>query len=295
MKNYIEYYAVKSFIFIVGLLPKSAVYKILELFSRLLFKFEKKRSSITLRNLKLAFPHKNEKEINEIALKSYKSVAITLAEIILMLNDKINLNSMVENKEEFLKKIKLYTEDAENGIIIITAHFSNWELAAQFLPLHGYPMVAIGREGNNKLIEKRITTPFRQRHGNKNIYKKSALLGIIKALKRNRIVGLLFDQKAGGTNSIKVNFFGLPADTTKSIAEMKLKFNPKIIPIFFPRNTNGKYTPIIYEPIEYIAKEEDDQQVKIQKMTQNYNDILEKIVKTYPEQWFWMHNRWRLT
>ena len=294
MRDKLEYYGVKFFIFFIGLLPNSAVYKILKSISKLVFKYEKRRSKLTQMNLKTAFPDKSESEIKELALQSYESVAITLAEIIFMLNDKINLDDMVENREEFLNKIKQYTKDSQNGTVIITAHFSNWELAAQFLPLHNYPMVAIGREGNNKLIEKNITTPFRQRYGNKNIYKKSALLGIIKALKRNQIVGLLFDQKAGGQNSTEVNFFNIPADTTKSIAEMKLKLNPKIIPVFFPRNKNGKYAPVIYEPVEYIADEERDKERKIQKMTQRYNDILEEVIREYPEQWFWMHNRWRL-
>jgi len=294
MREKFEFYIIKIFIYIISLLSGIAIYKIMKTLARLIFKFEKRRSSLTIKNLTEAFPDKNTEEIAELAKKSYESVAITLSEIILMLNDKLNLDDMIENGEDFLQKLENYTKDSQNGTVIITAHFSNWELAAQFLPLHGYPMVAIGREGNNKLIEKNITTPFRQRYGNRNIYKKSALLGIIKALKKNQIVGLLFDQKAGGQNSVKVNFFGIPADTTKSIAEMKLKLNPKIIPIFFPRNKNGKYTPIIYKPVEYTADEESDKEIKIQKMTQRYNDILEEVTREYPEQWFWMHNRWRL-
>ena len=294
MRDKLEYYSVKFFISIVGFLPNSAVYKILKSISKLLFKYEKRRSKLTKLNLKSAFPDKNRDEIKKLALDSYESVAITISEIILMLNNKINLNDMVENKEEFLKKMELYTKDTKNGVLIITAHFSNWELAAQFLPLHGYPMLAIGREGNNKLIEKNITTPFRQRYGNRNVYKKRAMFNIIKTLKRGKFAGLLFDQKAGGENSVKVNFFNLPADTTKSIAELKLKFNPIILPIFFPRQKNGKYIPIVYKPVEYIAKDEESTDEQIKNITQKYNDILEEVVRKYPEQWFWMHNRWRL-
>jgi len=293
-KDKVEYYTVKTFVNLFGLLPKSIIYKILKVIAKLFFMFERRRSELTLINLGAAYPDKSKEEIRKLAISSYESVAITLAEIILMLQDKINLDDMVENSQEFLQKMEQYTKDAKNGIIIITAHFANWELAAEFLPLHGYPMVAIGREGNNKLIEKNITTPFRQKYGNKNIYKKNALMGIVKALKRGKFVGLLYDQKAGGNDSVKVDFFNLPADTTKSIAELKLKFNPKILPIFFAREKSGKYTPIIYEPIEYIADEEEILEKKIEKMTQKYNDILEEVVRAYPEQWFWMHNRWRL-
>jgi KDO2-lipid IV(A) lauroyltransferase len=294
MRDHIEYWSLKIFISILKLIPQKAIYRIMLSISRLFFKFEKRRSSLTKKNLSNAFPEKTKEQIDELALKSYESVAITLAEIILMLNNRINLDDMVEGGDEFLKKLELYTKEASNGIVIITAHFSNWELAAQYLPLHGFPMVAIGREGNNKLIEQNITTPFRQRHGNRNIYKTNALLSIIKALKKNQIVGLLYDQKAGGQNSVKADFFGMEADTTKSIAEMKLKLDPKIVPIFFPRNKEGKYTPIIFEPVEYTANEESEKEKKIQKITQKYNDILEEVVREYPQQWFWMHNRWRI-
>ena len=294
MKEIIEYYFLRAFIFVLDFMPNFLIYGTLRFIAKLLFMFEKRRSRLTMRNLCAVYPDKSKGEIRELALESYESVAITISEIILMLNNKINLDDMIEGKEEFLKKLELYTKDAKNGALIITAHFSNWELAAQFLPLHGYPMLAIGREGNNKLIEKNITTPFRQRYGNRNVYKKSAMFNIIKTLKRDKFAGLLFDQKAGGENSVKVNFFNLPADTTKSIAELKLKFNPVILPIFFPRQKNGKYTPLIFEPVEYIAPEEEKTDKKIKNITQKYNDILEEVVREYPEQWFWMHNRWRL-
>ncbi len=68
-----------------------------------------------------------------------------------------------------------------------------------------------------------------------------------------------------------------------------------IIPIFAPRDKYGKYTPIIIEPIEYTAEEENDKNKKIEKMTQKYNDVFEEVIREYPEQWFWMHNRWRLS
>jgi len=294
VRDKLEYFSVVVFIFFIGLLPRFMIYRFLKFIAMALFRFEKRRSTLTLTNLRACYPKKSEVEIQKMAIDSYKSVAITLAEIILMLNDKIDLESMVENGDEFLKQIETYTKDAKNGVVIITAHFSNWELAAQYLPLHGYPMVAIGREGNNKLIEKNITTPFRQRYGNKNLYKKNALIGIVKALKRGKFVGLLFDQKAGGNDSVKVNFFNLPCDTTKSIAEMKLKLNPIILPIFFPRNRDGKYTPKVFEPVEYVADEVTETAEKIKKMTQKYNDILESVVRENPQQWFWMHNRWRL-
>lgn len=294
MREKVEYYIVKVFIWIIGFFPNKAVYKILKFIGNMFFKYEKRRSTLTKRNLKLAFPEKSDAEIYELARKAYESISITIAEIIFMINDKLDYENIVRGKEEALKKLEKYTKDAKNGVIIITAHFSNWELAAQFLPRNGYPMIAIGRRGNNKLIEDNFTTPFRERFGNKNIYKKDAMMNIVKGLKNSKNIGLLIDQKSGGKSTIKAKFFGEVADTTTSIATLKLKYNPIILPIFMPRDENGQYFPLIGEPVEYTADEENDKNKKIEKMTQKYNDIFEKVISEYPEQWFWMHNRWRL-
>ena len=294
MKNNIEYYVVKFFVWVISFLPNKTVYNTLKFIAKLFFKFEKRRSSLTKRNLKLAFPNKNDDEIYNLAKKSYESLAITLAEIILMINNKLNIDELITGKDETLEKLKKYTKNRKNGVVIITAHFSNWELAAQSLPLNGYPMIAIGRRGNNRLIEDNFTTPFRERYGNKNVFKRNAMINIIKGLKADKNVGLLIDQKAGGKNSIKANFFGTPADTTTSIATLKLKYNPIILPIFMPRMSDGRYKTIVCEPVEYAAEEVNDKNEKIELITQKYNDIFEEVIKKYPEQWFWMHNRWRL-
>lgn len=279
----------------MGFLPATAVRKILRFIGSAFFKYEKRRSTLTKRNLSLAFPKKSEDEIFKLAQKAYESISITVAEIILMINDKFDYDSAVTNEKEALEKLNLYTKNAKNGVIIITAHFSNWELAAQFLPRNGYPMIAIGREGNNKLIEKNFTTPFRERFGNKNVYKNRAMVSIIKGLKEGKTTGILIDQKSGGKSIVKTEFFSNPVDTTSSIATLKLKYNPLILPIFMPRDKSGKYSMVVCEPIEYMADEESDKTKKIALITQRYNDTIEKIINEYPEQWFWMHNRWRLS
>ena len=294
MKDKIEYSIVRFFIWIIGFMPKYIVYGFLKFIAKLFYRFEKRRSLLTRKNIKLAFPQLNDESIDKLAKSAYESVAITLAEIIFMFNNRLDYEKIIVDKKAALEKLKSYTKDAKNGVIIITAHFSNWELAAQFLPRHGYPMIAIGREGNNKLIEKNLTTPFRERFGNKNVYKENAMISIVKGLRESKNIGLLIDQKSGGKSSMKASFFGHAADTTTSIATLKLKYNPVILPIFFPRNQDGTYSPLILEPVEYVADETDDKRKKIELMTQRYNDIFEKIIREYPDQWFWMHNRWRL-
>ena len=294
IKEKLEYITVCTLIYASKVMPKSFIYKFFDISSILFYKFGKRRSRLTIKNLKLAFAKKSNDEINELALAAYKSIGITIGEILMMFNGRVDIDSMIENKEEILKKLKEWTKDSKNGVIFITAHFSNWEIMAQFLALHGFKMVIIGREGNNKLIEKNITTPFRENCGNMNVYKKSAMIKLVKTLKKNGYAGLLIDQKAGKNESVKVKFFGKDADTANSVAILKLKLDPIVIPIFIPRMKNGKYKIVAYEPVEY-KDSSDNKEEKIVKMTQKYNDIMEDIIKKYPEQWFWMHNRWRLS
>jgi len=110
MRNKIEYYIVKIFIWVVGFLPNSVVYKFLKFVAKLFFKYEKRRSTLTKRNLKLAFPEKNDEEIYELAKKAYESISITIAEIILMTNDKLDYEAMTNNKRRVHKKCKKWCD-----------------------------------------------------------------------------------------------------------------------------------------------------------------------------------------
>ena len=295
MRNKIEYIIVKSLIKIANVIPKNSLYSFLKIVSLAVFKLEKRRSSLTIKNLKLAFPQKSDKEILQIAKDAYKSVAISIAEILLIIDDKLDINDMVSNKEEAIRDLKEYQKDAKNGTILLSAHYSNWELAALFLSKNGFKCTTIGRKGNNELIESHITTPFRERYGSKNVHKKNAMLAIIKTLKKNGNVGILIDQKAGGNESVKTLFFGREVDTVNSVAILKLKYNPLIIPIFAVRENDGRYKIQILKPIEYKAKELTNKEDKIKQITQKYNDAIESIIREHPGQWFWMHNRWRIS
>ena len=152
----------------------------------------------------------------------------------------------------------------------------------------------IGREGTNKLIDQKVTIPFRNKYGNRAISKDNAMLTMAKTLKKGGGVGLLIDQKTGKLNSVKVDFFGKPADTTFSVATLKLKFNPMVVPIFVARQSDGMYEMIIKDPIAYVADEISDKDKKLEAMTLKYNQVMEEVIRQYPEQWFWMHNRWRI-
>ena len=294
MREKIEYAFVKLFLWLAKIAPKSFIYATMKSLTLLVYHLDKKRRNLTITNLTMAFPEKTSEEIAVLSKEVYTELSKTISEILLMFTGQFDIDKAIKNVDEAKEKLQDIAQNSPNGVIVMTAHFSNWELAAHFLAKNGLPMLAIGREGNNKLIDKKITIPFRNKYGNRATSKDNAMLAMVKTLKKGDAVGLLIDQKAGQLNSVKVDFFGTLAETTLSVAMLKLKFNPVVVPIFIARQSDGMYEMIINTPIDYVADEIDDKEKKLEAMTMKYNQAIEEIIREYPAQWFWMHNRWRI-
>ena len=293
MRDRIEYIIVILFINLVKILPISWVYALFNTLASFLYHLIARRRKLTLKNLARAYPELSAKAIDSLAKRHFQSVGITIAEILLIFTKRIHIDELINNVDETIQKLKEYTKDNTKGIIFTTAHYGNWEVLASFIAKHGYPMTAIGRKGNNTLIEENLTTPFRERYGTKNVHKSEAMMNMVKTLRSGGNVGLLIDQKTGPKGGESTLFFNLPCFTTTSVAAMKLKYDPLVITAFARREKDGKYTILLEDPIHYVAEEKESKEEKVIAMTQHYNDILEKVVRSAPEQWFWVHDRWK--
>lgn len=294
MREKIEYAFVKLFLWLASIAPQSFVYSMMKALTLLVYHLDKKRRHLTIANLTMAFPEKTSEEIATLSKEVYIELSKTITEVLLMFVGKFDIDKAIKNRDEAKEKLQELAQNSPDGIVFMTAHFSNWELMAHFIAKNGFPMIVIGRKGNNRLIEDNITTPFREKYGNSAVSKDKAMLSMMKKLKAKGNVGLLTDQKSGGSLSAKIDFFGKPAETTLSVASLKLKLDPLIVPVFVVRDSDGLYKLVINEPVAYVADEIEDQQKKLEAMTLKYNQAIEDIVRKYPSQWFWMHNRWRL-
>ncbi len=294
MREKIEYSLVKLFLWIAKIMPRSFVYKMMKALTFLVYTIDKRRRELTISNLSMAFPEKTSEEIKQLSKDVYTELSKTISEILFMFVGKFDIDNAIKNQDDIKEKIENIAANSPHGVVLMTAHFSNWELLAHFLARHGLPMLVVGREGNNKLIDQNITIPFRNQYGNRATTKDKAMLSMSKALKKGGTVGLLIDQKTEPKNSVKVDFFGRRADTTISVAMLKLKFNPLVIPVFIARQDDGMYKVIMNDPIDYQADEIEDQEKKLEAMTLKYNQAMEAVIREYPAQWFWMHNRWRI-
>ena len=292
MRENIEYFTVKFLLWCASWMPKSLIYGIVKAIAIVLYYILPKRRKLVYKNLRNVFPLLSKNELDRFAKKVYDNLSQSVAEILLMFVDRFDIDDAIINFNEAKEKIAEITSH-KRGVILFTAHFSNWELLAHFISKHGLPFLVIGREGTNKIIDKKITIPFRSKYGNRAAYKKKAMISMAKALKNRETIGMLIDQKTGGTHSAKIDFFGQKASTTLSTAALKLKFDPLIIPTYVVREKRGYYRMHIEPPLEYIASEIADEKEKMKAMTLRYNRALEQMILRAPEQWFWMHNRWK--
>ena len=289
MREKIEYFIVLSVIKISKFLPKFAVFALLKFFAVILFWVLKSRRKLAINNILAAYKDFDFKKAKSLAKANFISISQTVAEVLLLINDRINLGDVMQNGESAVKKVKELTKNNKNGIIFVTAHFGNWEFLAHYFATKGFPVSVVGRYGNNSLIEDNITFTFRHKFGNDLIYKDDAMRNMIKLLKNHGNLGILTDQKTG---NFKAEFFGRECYTTKSVATLFLKFNPVIIPIFAKRIDKTKFE-IIVEKFPEIPSNLSKNEAEL-FITQTCNDIFENIVRSAPEQWFWMHNRWRM-
>jgi len=246
------------------------------------------RKSVVEKNLRKAFPEKNNKEIKILAFKNYENIAETFLEIL-----KLNKMTAEEIKNIFSNhgfELILEKKALNKGLIFLTGHFGNWEIGAIATSLYlGESLSVLVKKQKNKYVAEWLTN-FRQRLGNSEITLGTSVKNLYKAVKLKRNVGIVGDQR-GPKNGIKVKFFDQDTYTFPGTAAIALRTGCPVVVMLCPRKQNGKYEAILKE-IDYMSFKGSEEE-KIRKFNQEYMSILEKVIRQYPEQWFWMHNIWK--
>jgi KDO2-lipid IV(A) lauroyltransferase len=186
-----------------------------------------------------------------------------------------------------------YAESARRGkgTLYLTAHFGAWELCPFAHAVYGHPLKFVVRPIDNPLID-RVINSFRMLSGNQIIEKREALREILKALKKNEAVGILIDQNATLDAGVFVPFFGIPACTTTSIATIALRTGATVLPgVLIWDDKLRKHRLRFEPPVDLI--ETGNLQYDIAVNTALFNQILEGLVRKYPDQWLWVHRRWK--
>lgn len=175
------------------------------------------------------------------------------------------------------------------GVLILTLHMGNWELLPPIFIYQGFGASMVYRPLDFKAADD-FFLHYRRRFAANPIPKKKSMRRVLEALKRKECVGILLDQDSGLTAGVFADFFGHPACTNKGMALLALKTGAPVIPTFLIRRGMGFEIHIGPEiPLIRIA----DKEKGIQLNTAQYNQALQDIIRRYPEQWLWMHQRWK--
>ena len=244
-------------------------------------------------NIRRAFPNLTEAEVTVFGKKVYEALSKTLAEYLLIYAGRLHVKDLVINREEARETLLALQSKSQRGMIVITGHYSNWELFGDFLGYSGFGITNVVKRSPGSLIDKRIITPFREKYGNRMIDQKGSMVRLAKALKNNQMVTLLIDQVVQPPNGVVVDFFGYPTAATKSVAMLKNKYDPVVVPVFLERVGQEQFKVNIYDPVESIPDKNLSKEEQIVAITQAYYKILEVQIKKSPEQWLWLYNRWK--
>jgi Kdo2-lipid IVA lauroyltransferase/acyltransferase len=289
VKDAIEYAAALALLKTFGWMPRSLAYPAAEIVAALGYRLAKRQRRAGIQNLRMAMPSLNEGERFAILRGSFSNLGRLLVEF----------SHFPDLNKENIKNLVAYEgfEHYENavgrgkGVIFLTAHFGAWELSCFAHSLYGNPMKFVVREIDNPKVERLIET-YRGLAGNTPIDKRSASRDILKALRNNETIGILVDQNTTRDEGVFVDFFGIPAATTPAVATLALRTGASVIPGFMIWDaTTRKYRLRFDPPVELISS--GDPARDIAENTRAFNVVLENMIRQYPDQWLWIHRRWK--
>ncbi|MCM3872790.1 MAG: lysophospholipid acyltransferase family protein [Pyrinomonadaceae bacterium] len=275
----------------LGVLPRPVAIALGLLFGRIAYLLPGGLSRTGLRNLQLAFPEKSDAERRQLLQGSFESLGRMLGEFSqLPRATPETLRQLIEYDQVGLA----YVREAEKngrGIIFLTGHVGSWELLSFGWSALEYPISFLVRPIDNPRVEAMIEK-IRTRFGNRAIDKKSAARQSLRVLREGGTLGILSDLNSHPHEGVFVPFFGRLACTTAGIATLALKTDAVVIPTWAVWDRQKKRHFFRADaPIELVRT--GDQAKDVELNTARFAAAMERIVRLYPEQWLWIHKRWK--
>jgi KDO2-lipid IV(A) lauroyltransferase len=289
MRQRLEYAAAWPFIKILGILPRALARATGIGLAWVVYLLHVRLRQVGMRNLTMVFPEKSEAERARILRGEFASLGRQLAEVC----------QFPRYTRENVEQVVVYDglENYENayargkGVLVLTAHFGGWELSAFTHSLHGHWMHVVVRAMDNVYLD-RLIRQYRMMHGNQIVEKDDFVRGLLAAMRAGEVVGILMDTNMTPPQGIFVDFFGIPACTASGLARIALKTDAAVVPTFTIWDAAlGKYR-LRFDPAVELVRT-DDLEADIKTNTQRFTSIIEEYVPKYPEQWLWVHRRWK--
>jgi KDO2-lipid IV(A) lauroyltransferase len=270
-------------------LPQSTAYGLGEMAGRLAFRLDRRHGRIAMENLTRAFPGKYPpNEIEALARAVFENLGRTVVDV--ARSDRLLLERNADAvRIDGLDRL-LEARRRGKGVLVIMAHFGPWELLPLIAALRYEPVHVVARPLDNPRLDDLLTT-MRERGGDRVIRKRDALQAILQVLRRGETVGILIDQHITEKEGVIVPFFGRPASTAFAPALIAMRSGAAVLPIGIVRERPGQYRVLIGE--EVPVRRSGDRKADLVENTARFNLAIETFVRRYPEQWFWVHRRWK--
>jgi Kdo2-lipid IVA lauroyltransferase/acyltransferase len=244
---------------------------------------------VGMRNLEIAFPFSSPVEREQILRTLYRNLGWQLAEFCRMpAYTRQNTGNLMryEGLERYLA-----AKEKGKGVLILTGHLGAWELSSFYHSLMGYPMSMVIRRLDNPKVD-RLVNGIRCLHGNQVLHKDDFARALLSTMRKGESVGILMDTNMTPPQGTFVDFFGKEACTASGLARVALKTGAAVLPGFMLwEPAEGKYVLHFGEEIPIVSTGDD--QADVQEITQRLTSELESWIRRYPEQWLWVHRRWK--
>jgi KDO2-lipid IV(A) lauroyltransferase len=284
-------YLMVATLHLLSLIPDFILYPLGVMGGLIGYALDRRHVRIGMRNLAIAFPNRSEDERRRILRASYANLGRGAAEYVRLggffyrrLKDRVTYGRM-----EHLAAAK--RRDPQAGVVILSAHFGNFELLPTAHAMHGYQITLV-HHTQRFLAGDALMTFVRERAGVEIMRKHSAARGVLRALRRGDLVGIPFDQNAKRSEAIFVPFFNEIAATASGLARLVAISGASVVPVVIIRQPDGRSHKIEAQE-EVPVQRSGDAEADVAENTRRFVRAIEEIVRRYPEQFLWTHRRYR--
>jgi KDO2-lipid IV(A) lauroyltransferase len=289
MREWIEFAAAWTGLKLLGILPRPVARWVGATFAAVAYRLRPPLRKAAEQNLQMAFPEWSAAKRGEVIRRMVQQVGWMAGEFAQLPKlTRANIENVVvidgfENFDAARRRGK--------GVLFLTGHMSAWELSSFAHALYGYPLHFLVRPVSNRRIDELINR-YRCLSGNRPIEKNKSARMILKTLGEAGTVGILMDHNTAIEEGVFVNFFGIPASTTSGLARLALRTDAAVVPGFLIWDASRRKYRLRFEPAVELSRS-GDEEADVRENTQRFTSVIEEQVRRHPDQWLWVHKRWK--
>ena len=273
----------------IGALPRPLARALGIALAQIIYLLHGKLRRVGMRNLQLAFPEMSKRERRRLVRREFTSLGRQFAEVCLFPRYTAkNVSDVVvyDGFENFDR-----ASQRGKGVLFLTGHLGGWELSAFAHSLYGHPLYFVMRPLDNPYLDA-LVRRYRTMHGNTPILKDDPARELLRAMKQGSTVGILMDTNMTPPEGIFVDFFRIPACTASGLARIALRTDAAVVPGFTLWDPVLRKYRLRFDPAVQL-KRTGNNEADILANTQLFTKVIEDFVRRYPDQWLWVHRRWK--